>query len=202
MDIASEQQDLLLFSSDCASPVMTDESLLNAAAHGDESSFCLLYERHRDVVFRFAYRLLQSVELAEEITHDCFLSLIKKPALFDARKASLKTYLCAAARNQAYKRWNKSSPETSLEELSIEPQEAEFRSPLRQVIGAELSVIVQKAIAELPPLQREAVILFEFEDLSLAEIAVVVNADVGTVKSRLHRAREKLRILLEPYVKG
>ena len=181
---------------------MTDESLLKTAADGDEMSFCLLYERHRDVVFRFAYRLLQSVELAEEITHDCFLSLIKKPGLFDAKKASLKTYLCAAARNQAYKRWNKSSPETSLEELSIEPQEAEFRSPLRQVIGAELSVIVQKAIAELPPLQREAVILFEFEDLSLAEIAVVVNADVGTVKSRLHRAREKLRMLLEPYVQG
>ena len=69
-------------------------------------------------------------------------------------------------------------------------------------MGAELSVIVQKAIAELPPLQREAVILFEFEDLSLAEIAEVVNADVGTVKSRLHRAREKLRVLLEPYMKG
>ncbi len=181
---------------------MTDESLLNAAAHGDESSFCLLYERHRDVVFRFAYRLLQSVELAEEITHDCFLSLIKKPALFDAKKASLKTYLCAAARNQAYKRWKKSSPETSLEEISVEPQEAEFRSPLRRMMSAEMSNVVQKAIAELPPLQREAVILFEFEELSLAEIAEVVNADVGTVKSRLHRAREKLRILLEPYING
>jgi RNA polymerase sigma-70 factor, ECF subfamily len=181
---------------------MNDESLLKAAADGDEMSFVLLYERHRDVVFRFAYRLLQSVELAEEITHDCFLSLIKKPGLFDAKKASLKTYLCAAARNQAYKRWHKSSPETSLEELSIQPQEAEFRSPLRQMMSAEISNVVQTAIAELPPLQREAVILFEFEDLSLAEIAVVVNADVGTVKSRLHRAREKLRVLLEPYVKA
>lgn len=176
---------------------MTDGNLLQNAARGDETAFRLLYERHRDVVFRFAYRMLQSVELAEEITHDCFLSLIKKPARFDESRASLKTYLCAAARNQAIKRLQRV---INYDELSDELPSSEHLNPLKQVIGAELSSVVRQAIALLPPLQREAVILFEYEDLSLAEIALIVNADVGTVKARLHRGREKLRQLLAPYV--
>lgn len=200
MEIITEQPGLLVFSSDSTASLMTDENLLTAAARGDETAFRLLYERHRTVVFRFAYRLLQSIELAEEITHDCFLSLIKKPSRFDGNRASLKTYLCAAARNQAVKHLRRSDNETNLDELSAEPQTNESWNPLKQVIGAELSTVVRQAIAELPPLQREAVILFEYEELSLAEIAVVVSADVGTVKSRLHRAREKLRQRLAPYV--
>ncbi len=177
---------------------MTDGNLLQAAASGDEAAFRLLYERHRAAVFRFAYRLLQSIELAEEITHDCFLSLIKKPTRFDASRASLKTYLCAAARNQAIKHLQRAM---TFDELSQELPGSESWNPLKQVIGAELSAIVRTAVAALPPLQREAVILFEYEDLSLAEIALIVNADVGTVKSRLQRGREKLRQLLAPYVK-
>ena len=78
---------------------MTDERLLNRASRGDEAAFLLLYERHRDAVFRFAYRLLGSVGSAEDVTHDCFLSLLKQPGKFDASRASLRTYLLAAARN-------------------------------------------------------------------------------------------------------
>ena len=202
MEIITEQPGLLVFSSDNAVGVMTDENLLTAAARGDEAAFRLLYERHRAVVFRFAYRLLQSIELAEEITHDCFLSLIKKPTRFDGTRASLKTYLCAAARNQAIKLMRRADSETQMDELTAEPQTNESWNPLKQVMSAELATVVRQAIAELPPLQREAVILFEYEELSLAEIALVVSADVGTVKSRLHRAREKLRQLLAPYVRS
>jgi RNA polymerase sigma-70 factor (ECF subfamily) len=202
LEIITEQPEFFVFSSDCAPSIMTDENLLTAAAHGDEAAFRLLYERHREAVFRFAYRLLQSIEVAEEITHDCFLSLIKKPSRFDATRASLKTYLCAAARNQAMKHLRRSGSETNFDELIGEPQTSETWNPLKQVIGAELANVVRQAIAELPPLQREAIILFEYEELSLAEIALVVSADVGTVKSRLHRGREKLRQLLSPYIKG
>ncbi|HEX4950700.1 MAG TPA: RNA polymerase sigma factor [Blastocatellia bacterium] len=199
MDFVSGQTEFLVFSSDRTASTMTDEHLLHAAARGDEAAFRLVYERHRDVVFRFAYRMLQSVELAEEITQDCFLSLIKKPSRFDGSRASLKTYLCAAARNQAIKHLQR---EIQHDELSAEWPGAEHWNPLKQVIGAELATVVRTAIAALPPLQREALILFEYEDLSLAEIALIVNADVGTVKSRLHRAREKLRQLLTPYING
>jgi RNA polymerase sigma-70 factor (ECF subfamily) len=183
---------------------MTDEQLLENAAAGDETAFALLYQRHRDLVFRFTYRLLQSPEAAEEITHDCFLSLIKEPRRFkaDRGKASLRTYLCAAARNLAFKRLRRADSATPIDDFSERLTIPDSQQPLRRLLDAEASGAVRKAIGELPPLQREALILFEYEELSLAEIAEVVGADVGTVKSRLHRAREGLRIALAPYFKS
>jgi RNA polymerase sigma-70 factor, ECF subfamily len=182
---------------------MTDEKLLENAAAGDETAFVALYQRHRDLVFRFAYRLLQSQETAEEITHDCFLSLIKEPRRFkaDRGKASLRTYLCAAARNLAFKRFRRAGVETAIDDLSEQIASA-TREPLRMLLDAEVSEAVRRAVGELPPLQREALILFEYEEMSLAEIAEVAGADVGTVKSRLYRARERLRTALAPYFKS
>lgn len=180
---------------------MTDESLREQAAKGDEMAFALLYRRHRDPVFRFTYRLLQSREIAEEITHDCFLSLIKEPRRFksDERRASLKTYLCAAARNLAFKRLRDRSGETSIDDISEQLPTTVSEEPLQQLLCVEVSEAVRKTIGELPPLQREALILFEYEELSLAEIAEIAGVDIGTVKSRLHRARQRLRIQLAPY---
>lgn len=70
---------------------------------------------------------------------------------------------------------------------------------MSQILNDELSGEVQRAVASLPPLQREALILFEYEELSLIEVAAIVGADVGTVKGRLFRAREKLRQELAQY---
>jgi RNA polymerase sigma-70 factor (ECF subfamily) len=179
---------------------MTDERLLNRASRGDEAAFLLLYERHRDAVFRFAYRLLGSAGLAEDITHDCFLSLLRQPNRFDATRATLRTYLLAAARNLSSKHFRRAGSEVLVEELTEEPRAAEGAEPLRQLLDEELSSEVQRAIESLPPLQREALVLFEFEELSLAEIAEVVGADTGTVKSRLHRARQRLKVVLAPYM--
>ena len=67
---------------------MTDEALLKRASRGDEAAFLLLYERHRDAVYRFAYRMLDSASAAEDVAHDCFLSLIKQPQNFDSTRAS------------------------------------------------------------------------------------------------------------------
>ncbi|HKG16014.1 MAG TPA: sigma factor, partial [Pyrinomonadaceae bacterium] len=78
---------------------MTDEKLLQRAGRGDEAAFLTLYERHRDTVFRFAYRMLGSAALAEEVAHDCFLSLVRRPDAFDPSRAALRTYLYAAVRN-------------------------------------------------------------------------------------------------------
>ena len=177
----------------------TDEQLLEQAAKGNTAAFQILYERYRDPIFRFAYRLLGSVEAAEDVAHDCFLSLIKEPGRFDSTRASLRTYLYAAARNLAAKRYHSLGRETAIGELADEPQATERNEPIRRVLDHELAGEVERAIAELPPLQREALVLFEYEDLSLAEIAAVVGADSGTVKGRLFRAREKLRIRLDRY---
>jgi RNA polymerase sigma-70 factor (ECF subfamily) len=177
----------------------TDERLLEEAANGNTAAFQILYERYRSPIFRFAYRLLGSVEAAEDVAHDCFLGLIKEPGRFDPSRASLRTYLYAAARNQAAKRYQSFGRETALEELVEEPQSADRQGPMAQVLDGELASAVERAIASLPPLQREALVLFEYENLSLAEIAAVVGADSGTVKSRLFRARERLRVRLDRY---
>jgi len=177
----------------------TDERLLEQAANGDTAAFQILYERYRDPIFRFAYRLLGSVEAAEDVAHDCFLGLIKDPGRFDSTRASLRTYLYGAARNQAAKRYQSFGRETGIEELTDEPRSADRLGPMALVLDTELAGEVEQAIASLPPLQREALVLFEYEDLSLAEIAAVVGADSGTVKGRLFRAREKLRARLDRY---
>ena len=177
----------------------TDERLLEQVVNGDTEAFQFLYERYRDPIFRFAYRMLGSAEAAEDVAHDCFLSLIKEPGRFDSTKASLRTYLYAAARNQAAKRYQTFARESAIDELSDEPRMADHHQPLRKVLADELAGEVENAIASLPPLQREALVLFEYEDLSLAEIAAITGVDANTVKARLFRARDKLRARLGRY---
>src|SRR5438132_7198553 len=158
---------------------MTDERLLASAANGETAAFQVLYERYRDAIFRFAYRLVGSVEAAEDVTHDCFLSLIKEPGRYDPARASLRTYLYAAARNLALKQFNYFSRAAAIDDLTEEPSGSNNDQPMRRVLDSELSAQVENAIASLPPLQREALVLFEYEDLSLAELASVVRTDVG-----------------------
>ena len=179
---------------------ITDELLLERAGNGDQAAFLILYERHRNSVFRFAYRLLDSVELAEDVTHDCFLSLIRQPGKFDPGRAALRTYLYAAARNLAMKYFRSQGRETALDDLSEHPMAPRRQEPLRRLLDEELVAKIREAISDLPPLQREALVLFEYEGLPLAEIAEVVGIDVGAVKSRLHRARGRLRNSLAPYL--
>ena len=177
-----------------------DELLLQRASEGDQAAFRELYERHRLPVFRFAYRLLGSIETAEDVTHDCFLSLIRRPDSFDPERASLRTYLFAAARNLAMKHFRRLGREGSLDELTEAQVASSKQEPLRRVLREELVNQVRDAVLALPPLQREAVVLFEYEDLSLSEIAAITQSDVGAVKARLHRAREGLRRMLRPYL--
>ena len=179
---------------------ITDELLLERAGGGDPAAFMKLYERHRVAIFRFSYRLSGSVEAAEDITHDCFLSLIKKPHNFRPDRGSLRTYLLAAARNLWLKQLRNSGTELGMEEFGEDQFIAPGRGPLRRLLDDELSVKVQEAVSILPPLQREALILFEYEGFALNEIASMVGTDVGAVKSRLHRARQRLRNTLRPYL--
>jgi RNA polymerase sigma-70 factor (ECF subfamily) len=178
----------------------TDEVLLRRAGEGDQAAFLELYDRHRQPIFRFAFRLLGEVDTAEDITHDCFLSLIRKPENFRPGRASLRTYLFAAARNLALKHFRSTGRETGLDEVTEEPQLPSRQGPLRKLLDEELATEVRRAVGSLPPLQREAVILFEYEGLSLNDVAEITGADVGAVKGRLYRARERLKTILRPYL--
>jgi len=178
----------------------TDELLLEKAGAGDPAAFLQVYERHRDAVFRFAYRLSGSVELAEDITHDSFLSLMKKPENFIPSRASLRTYLFSAARNLWLKQLRKLGRESAIDDLAEDQFVAVGRQPLRRLLDDELTLKVKEAVSNLPPLQRETLVLFEYEGLALSEIASLVGTDIGAVKARLHRARERLRSTLKPYL--
>jgi RNA polymerase sigma-70 factor (ECF subfamily) len=178
---------------------LTDEWLIHRASRGDETAFVVLYERHRSRIFQFAYRMLGSIEAAEDITQDCFLSLIKHPGRFDPARARLSTYLYAAARNLALKHFRYQSSGVAVENAPQDSRLVAVGAPLQKLLDEELSTEVRAAIATLPPFQREALILFEYEGLPLLEIASIVGVDVGTVKSRLHRGRERMRMLLAPY---
>ena len=180
----------------------TDEVLLERAGDGDQAAFLELYDRHREPIFRFAYRLLGEVGKAEDVTHDCFLSLIRKPENFRPERASLRTYLFAAARNLALKHFRSTGRETGLDEMTEEPELSPRHQPLRKLLDEELAAEVRRAIFSLAPLQREALVLFEYEGLSLNEIAEITGADAGAVKGRLFRARERLKSILRPYLES
>lgn len=180
--------------------INSDDVLVSAAGAGDQTAFQELYDRHRDVVFRFAYRLSGSVESAEDLTHDCFLSLIRRIGSFDPKRASLKTYLLAATRNLWLKQLRTLGRELALDDFDDDGFIAGETVPLGKLLESELSDKVGAAVAALPPLQREVLVLFEYEGMSLNEIASLVGCDIGAVKARLHRGRERLKRVLQPYL--
>ncbi len=183
-----------------------EAELLLKAARGDEAAFLLLYERHRTPVFRFACRMLGSPQQAEDVTQECFLSILRRPDAFRAERASLRTYLCAIARHLALKLLRKRCQETVVDDPPDDPANPSAGpragDPLQSVLDDEAAGAVRRAVEALPPLQREAVVLFEYQEMSLADIAAACEVDVGTVKSRLHRARERLRRTLAPFLAG
>jgi RNA polymerase sigma-70 factor (ECF subfamily) len=175
---------------------MTDEVLLEKACRGDEAAFGRLYERFRGPLYALAYRLTNSVPIAEDLVHDTILSVVRPGSRFDPQRGNLRSYLYAAIRNLARKQYRDYGREEADDDLATAVAEG---TPHDSLVSAETSQRVQDAVSSLPGLQREALVLFEYEELSLDEIARMVEADVGTVKSRLHRARERLRrVLLTP----
>jgi len=172
--------------------VETDAALLGRAKRGNEQAFLALYQRHRTPAFRFAYRLTGSAAEAEDIVQECFLSILGRES-FDATQASLRTYLFGIVRHLAWKRSRRMERES--EEVD---DRAGIADPLRDLLASEREAMVELAVSSLPLLQREALILFEYEDMSLEEIAQITGAEANAVKARLFRARESLRRRLAP----
>ncbi len=171
---------------------MAEADLLRQARHGDEPAFLAVYHTHRSAVFKFAWRLTGSRATADDVTQGCFLALMRGAA-FDAERGGLRTYLFGIARHLVLRRLRLSGRET--EEAADAPAPVDV---LADLLHAERSEMVARAMARLPILQREAIVLFTFEELSLEEIAKITGTDAGAVKSRLYRARESLRTALAP----
>jgi RNA polymerase sigma-70 factor (ECF subfamily) len=172
---------------------VTDGQLITRAAGGDRTAFELLYERHWKSVYSYAWLLTRSVADAEDVTQECFLALIRKPAAFDPARAELRTWLIAIVRRQWLGRCRNAARESGSADLSDVPVAAGFDERLMRLERAEA---VRQALAALPPLQQEALYLFEFEGLSLADVAGLLEIETNAVKARLYRAREQLKLLL------
>ncbi len=175
-----------------------DAVLLAQAAEGEAEAFRKLFEAHHAAMFRFAYRLTNAVDVAEDLTHECFVRLIRRP-MFDQERGSLRQYLYGILRNLIRQHLRASGREVNWDDNAEINLHFAVPAAPASIASAELTAVVQAALSALPPLQREAIVLCQFEELSLHEAAAVIGVDIGALKARLHRAREGLRRRLAPY---
>src|SRR6516162_1621921 len=165
----------------------SDAALLAEAAAGDETAFVELYRRRRDDVYRFAYALSRSRSFAQDATQEVFLQVLENAGRFDAAKGTARAWLLGCARHVVIDRLraeNRRSDEA--------PEQTTATDHELRVLNEQRLVRLHAAIARLPLEYREALVLCELAELPYAEAAAVLDCPVGTVRSRLHRARALL----------
>jgi RNA polymerase sigma-70 factor (ECF subfamily) len=158
-----------------------------------DSEFRDSFHCHKDVLYRFAYRMTGSATAAEDVVQDSFMALWKRPGGYDPERGAMRGYLLGIARKVILKRWRQDHQHST----DDGHDGIQFSEPL-DLVRMERAEAIAAAVQQLPPLQREALVLAEYEDFSLEEIARVTRADLAAVKSRLHRARQNLRKSLAP----
>jgi RNA polymerase sigma-70 factor (ECF subfamily) len=171
-------------------------ALLARMRRGDESAFVALYRRHSDAVYRLALLYCGSSAAAADVTQDTFLHFIAQPGQYDPARGSVAAWLCGVARNLARRLHGGREDATDPAELAddVAPFETQIESdtPLERILRDETAERVRRAVAALPPHYRDVVILCELSELSYAEAAQVCGIEIGTVRSRLSRARAHL----------
>jgi RNA polymerase sigma-70 factor (ECF subfamily) len=204
---------------------ITDDGLLRRMLAGDEDAFTLLYRRKHPSIYRFALHMSGNAAVAEDVTQEVFMTLIRDAKRIDSERGTLTGFLFGIARNHVRKRWEQDRRCVPLPDEAGETAQGGFKTvgargvvPLvnaangnRNGNGAfstaaqahhefeSLETVgrVRQAIATLPENYREVVVLCELEEMSYEEAASVLECPLGTVRSRLHRARalllEKLR---------
>ena len=174
----------------------SDGELVKRMAAGGEDAFTALYRRHQGRVFRFALHMSGSAGIAEEVTQEVFVSLMRAPKRYDARRGALIAFLLGVARNHVRRC-------VVREGLYVEDDGALLEvagedDALGDLTKQETLAALRKAILSLPDVYREAVVLCELEEMDYNAAAAVLGCPVGTVRSRLHRARgllvEKMRM--------
>ena len=169
---------------------LSDQALLTRAAAGDLEAFGVIYGRYRQVVYRFARAMTGTADAADDITHDAFLAVLGEAARFDARRASLSTYLYGIVRNLCRAHLRRSSRLQSMDGHASAWLATNGGDPLAD---AQMAALVRRALATLPSRYRELVLLCDLHELSYADAAHVVGTSVPAVRSRLHRGRRLLR---------
>jgi RNA polymerase sigma factor (sigma-70 family) len=183
----------------------SDELLMGALAAGDDAALNPLMDRWQVPLRRFLYRYTQNEHDSLDLAQETFVRIYQHRARFRAG-ARFSTWMFQIALNLARSRgrWLQRHPTDSLdgeaEASSPRIQAANEITPADDALRAEKISTVRHAVAELPPDLREAVLLFEYQDKSHAEIAGIVKATPKAVETRLYRARQQLRKTLGRYL--
>ncbi len=177
-----------------------DGELLGALAAGDAAALGSLYDRYSSVVFALCVRILGSRADAEEVLADVFWELWSRPGRYDPGRGNLLAYLGTLARSRAVDRLRSRRSRAMREATAADPP-AEAGSPLDEAVFGERRRLVQRALGELTPDQRQAIELSFYSGLSHAEISDELREPLGTIKSRIRsglvRLRDSLRTLHE-----
>lgn len=184
---------------------MTDEELMLKYQQGEAQAMDELLARYRNPVFRFAYRFCSNAAEAEDIAQEVFLRVHQNRANYTV-SGKFRTWIFSIAHNLFVsslrkRKWQvlwprqKDSPDELIDFASPVP------SPGDTVAQDDMSDVVKRCIQGLPFLQKEALILREYEKLDYEEIAKVLHKPQGTIKTLIYRARENLKIKLLPYIK-
>jgi RNA polymerase sigma-70 factor (ECF subfamily) len=167
-----------------------DLRLVERIRQGEEEAFAALFERYKASVFRYAVHMRGGdTALAEDVVQEVFLAFLRQLERFDAARGTVQAYLLGITRRQVLKQLDDVRDEESLDGVDGPSVESD---PLEHLTRAEATARVRQAIAALPPAYREAIVLCELNDLDYVSAAAVMHCAVGTVRSRLHRARALL----------
>ncbi len=179
---------------------MDEATLLRAARRGNLDAFNELVLAYQNRVYNLAYRIMGDPAAASDATQETFIAAYRKLSTF--RGGSFRSWLLRIVTNRCYDelRRHKRRPIVSLDNLVEEANPAlvnDDESPEERVGRWELARFLQEAITTLPQDQRIVLVLSDVEGMAYAEIAATVGVPVGTVKSRLARARARLRDILQ-----
>jgi RNA polymerase sigma-70 factor (ECF subfamily) len=179
-----------------------DSELLRSMLAGDEEALALLYRRRQGSVYRFALQMSGSKPIAEDVTQEVFLFLMREGHVFDPSRGSLSAFLLGVARNHVLRRMRVDQLLTPIgdddDADACLPLPETDLCPLDDLARAETVELVRKAVLSLPAKYREVVVLCELQDVSYGEAAQILGCAIGTVRSRLHRARALLLAKLRP----
>ncbi len=172
---------------------MTDDlDAIRRVLAADVESFRCLVERYQGPLLTLIRNLTPPGTDYEGVGQDVFLAVYRSLAAFDPERSAFSTWLFAIARNRCRNEFSRRRPVVG----ALLPDVVDPRSPERAASEAELFRLLDAALDALPFEQRSAFVLAHLQGLSYEEVGRIEGVSVGTVKSRIARAREKLRCLL------
>lgn len=180
----------------------SDDDLLRGVAAGSVEAMGRLFRRRQQNVFRFALHLTGSPAVADDVTQDVFIAVIREASKFEPGRATVAAWLCGIARNVVRRRLATDRSALSIDDEDvIEELPAITSDPLDDLATAERVESLRRALLTLPLRYREAVVLCDLHEMTYIDAASALECPVGTVRSRLNRGRALLTAKMQAEMK-